>query len=214
MASAGKDPAGVRIVLDEADADQQSLLVHYPSVTEKSDYVFPAVKIEGGAKSALDPNEPKTISPYVADDFAGSGNLAVADVTTIQPDRTFLDKVLIVHGMTFFYEAQGRLRGDGRMSRHYYDVHRLMNAAIGPQACNNDVLIEDCVRHARMFFYRNNTGLDKAHRGSFRLTPTGAMLGPLRSDYVAMSTMIFGPVPSLDAVLKSVAQAEKLLNSR
>lgn len=213
MESASKDRAMLRVELDDADADAQSLLVHYPSVADKSDYVTPTVKIEGGAKSALDPNEIKVIIPYLTPDFAGSGSLNVSNVTTIQPERTLLDKILIVHGMTFFYDAKGKLRGNGRMSRHYYDVHQLMNAPVGAQACKDDVLIEDCVRHARMFFYRNDTGLDKAHRGSFRLRPTGEMLAPLRDDYKAMSTMIFGEVPSFDAVLASIARAEELLNA-
>jgi hypothetical protein len=124
-----------------------------------------------------------------------------------------LDKILILHGMTFYFDAKGVLRGHGRMSRHYYDVHQLMGAPVGEKACNDTALIEDCVRHARMFFYRGNTGLDVARRGSFRLRPTEAMLDPLRKDYEAMATMIFGEVPSFEAVLESVARAEEQLNA-
>lgn len=109
MEHAGKDPATLSVVLDDSDPDAQSLLVQYPSVAEKSEYVTPTVKIEGGAKSALDPNQMKIITPYIAPDFAGSGNLDVSNVTTIQPERTFLDKVLILHGMTYFYDAKGKL---------------------------------------------------------------------------------------------------------
>jgi hypothetical protein len=98
------------------------------------------------------------------------------------------------------------------MSRHYYDVHQLMGSSVGKNACADDELITDCVRHARMFFYRNNTGLDLASREGFRLVPSAAMLPDLRNDYRAMATMIFGPVPSFEAVLESVQQAEKILN--
>jgi hypothetical protein len=99
------------------------------------------------------------------------------------------------------------------MSRHYYDIHRLMTAPMGNAACSDDALIADCVRHARMFFHRSNTGLDVAQRGAFRLLPTDAMLDPLRQDYAAMATMIFGDVPSFDAVLESVGHAELQLNA-
>jgi hypothetical protein len=88
-----------------------------------------------------------------------------------------------------------------------------MAAPVGKKACGDDALIEDCVRHARMFFYRNNTGLESAERGTFRLRPAGAMVTPLAKDYQAMATMIFGNIPSFDAVLDSVAQAEALLNA-
>jgi hypothetical protein len=213
MEAAGKNPAMLRIVLDDGDQDKQSLLIHYPSAVEKSDYVTPSVKIESGAKSALDPNEDKTIVPYLGPDFTEGDALAVTNVTTIDPERTFLDKILILHGMTYYFEAKGALRGNGRMSRHYYDVHRLMNSPVGGKACADNALIEDCVRHAKMFFYRGNTGLDAAKRGSFRLRPTETMIDPLRKDYEAMATMIFGEVPSVEAVLESIARAEERLNA-
>jgi len=213
MESAGKDPTSLSVVLDDADQDRQSLLIHYPSAVEKSEYVTPSIKIESGAKSALDPNEEKTIIPYLAPDFIESEALNIPNVTTIDPERTFLDKILILHGMTFYFEATGALRGNGRMSRHYYDVHRLMGASVGENACTDHPLIEDCVRHARMFFHRTKTGLDAAQRGSFRLRPTEPMLDPLRRDYEAMSVMIFGEVPSFERVLESVAHAEDQLNA-
>jgi hypothetical protein len=213
MKAAGKDPATLRVVLDGEDPDRQSLLIHYPSAIEKSDYVVPSIKIESGAKSALDPHENKTITPYLSPDVPNGDSLAVTGVMTIDPERTFLDKILILHGMIYYFEAKGALRGGGRMSRHYYDVHRLMAAPVGEKACADTPLIEDCVRHAKMFFYRNNTGLDVAKRGSFRLRPTAAILESLRKDYGAMATMIFGDVPSFDAILASVARAEEQLNA-
>jgi hypothetical protein len=69
------------------------------------------------------------------------------------------------------------------------------------------------VSHARMFFYRNHTGLHEAKRGSFRLRPSDKMVGLLRRDYDAMSVMIFGEVPTFEAVLESVARAEEQLNA-
>jgi hypothetical protein len=207
------DPAKLHITLDEEDHDKQSLLIHYPSALEKSDYVTPSIKIESGAKSALDPHEDRIVIPYLSHDLPERDALAVTGVTTIDPERTFLDKILILHGMTFYFDAKGLLRGGGRMSRHYYDVHQLLPASAGQEACKDHSLIEDCVRHARMFFYRANTGLETAKRGSFRLRPTQKMVDPLRADYDAMATMIFGEVPAFEAVLESIAHAEELLNS-
>ena len=212
LAMAGQDPSRFTVVPDPDDGDGQSLLIQYPSVTEAGGYIQPSVKIESGAKSALDPHHEKVITPYVVDDLPSSGALAVPEVVTIDAERTFLDKVLILHGLTHYFEDKGHMRGNGRMSRHYYDIHRLMAAPVGPAACVDDALIADCVRHARMFFHRSHTGLEVAERGKFRLQPTADMLGPLAQDYAAMATMIFGQVPSLDDVLASVARAEAALN--
>jgi hypothetical protein len=60
--------------------------------------VRPAVRIESGAKSALDPNAPAIIRPYIADEVKNL-DLAVPGVTTIEASRTFWDKVVIAHGL-------------------------------------------------------------------------------------------------------------------
>jgi len=213
LESAGRNPAGLQVTVDDADPDRQSLKIDYPSVVEASPYYPSSVKIESGAKSALDPHAPQTISPYLSDDLSDPKAGAVPGVVTIDVERTFMDKVLILHGMPFHFAATGQLRGDGRMSRHYYDIHRLMAAPVGAKACADAALITDCVRHSRMFFHRANDGLESAAPGSFRLQPTEEMIAPLARDYAAMSTMIFGDIPDFREVLESVARAEAILNA-
>ena len=57
-------------------------------------------------------------------------DLTVPDVTTIEPSRTFWDKIVIVHGLRRWHEIRGELRYDGqRISRHYYDLHCLLTFA-------------------------------------------------------------------------------------
>jgi hypothetical protein len=112
------DGAG-RVEIDDADPDGQTLLLWYPEVEPRDGaYVRPAIRLESGAKSALDPHGPLTISPYVAGDAAGV-DLTVPDVTTIEATRTFWDKVAIAHGLRRWYERRGALRQAGqRVSRH------------------------------------------------------------------------------------------------
>ena len=78
-----------RVEVDAADPDGQTLLMWYPEAEPRDDaYVRPVVRIESGAKSALDPNRLELIRPYVADDVADL-DLSVPDVVTIEPGRTF-----------------------------------------------------------------------------------------------------------------------------
>jgi hypothetical protein len=213
MEAAGQDKAKFVIVADKDDPDKQSLLIHYPSVAEPADYVTPSVKIESGAKSALDPHTEQNIIPYISGDMPPDAGLEIAGVVTITPELTFLDKILILHGLTYYFEAKGALRGNGRMSRHHYDVYQLMGSEIGERACSDNELIDSTIRHASMFFYRNNTGLEQAKRGTFRLRPHSTMMDALARDYDAMATMIFGTVPDLKLVLDRVAFAEEKLNA-
>ncbi|MEI9986122.1 MAG: nucleotidyl transferase AbiEii/AbiGii toxin family protein [Aliidongia sp.] len=90
---------GGRVEIDPADPDGQTLLLWYPEVEPRDDaYVRPVVRIESGAKSALDPHQPVQINPYIAND-APDLDLLVANVSTIEAGRTFWDKVVIAHGL-------------------------------------------------------------------------------------------------------------------
>jgi hypothetical protein len=98
------------VALDGDDPDGQTLLVQHPAVSDRDAYVRPAVKIEAGAKSALDPHAPLVVRPYISDDLTGF-DLAVANVTTVDSVRTFWDKVLILHSLRRSFEGRGVLRG-------------------------------------------------------------------------------------------------------
>jgi Nucleotidyl transferase AbiEii toxin, Type IV TA system len=214
LQAAGLPVTAARIELDPDDQDGQSLLIWYPQVTSAADgYVRPAVKIESGAKSALDPNSPAVIRPYVADDVAGM-DLSVADVTTVVAERTFWDKVVILHGLRQWFEKRGVLRAGGqRVSRHYYDLYRLLESDAGRKAAIDFDLAADCARHARMFFNSPDLNLAAAAPGSFTLSPNRDMATDLARDYAAMIGMIFGNAPSFSEVLKRVADFEAEVNA-
>ncbi len=202
-----------RVEIDESDLDGQTLLVWYPEAEPCDNvYVRPAVRIESGAKSALDPHRHAAIRPYVSDEV-GRLDLTVADVTTIEATRTFWDKVVIAHGLRRWYERRGVLRQEGqRVSRHYYDLHCLLGSEVGKAALADQDLGADCVRHARMFFDRPDYDLASAVPGTFAAAPVGEMIDALRRDYANTMAMIFGVSPTFEEVLVSVAQIEWIIN--
>lgn len=194
--------------------DRQTLLLIYPSATPTDDYIAKSVKIESGAKSALDPNSLQTLTPYVDADVPGL-DLAVPNVTVVDAERTFWDKVVILHGLRRWYENRGQLRGNGqRVSRHYYDVFRLLQSDAGQAALKDLELGEDCVSHARMFFNRPPFDLASARPPTFALCPEEGMIDDLRQDYQAMSVMIFGDAPAFDEVVEAAADLQNDLNGR
>lgn len=204
-----------RVEVDMADPDGQTLLVRYPEV-EPNDgaYVRSAVRIEAGAKSAVDPNRPVTVLPYISKEISEL-DLAVGNVTTIEATRTFWDKIVIAHGLRRWYERRGVLRQEGqRISRHYYDLHCLLDSQVGKAALENHDLGADCVQHARMFFDRPDYDLASASTGTFAITPVSTMIDALRRDYGNMIPMIFGVVPAFEEILASVTRIEQIVNGR
>lgn len=212
LRATGLDAGAARVEADETDPDGQTLLIWYPAATPRSDYVRAAIKLESGAKSALDPNSEVPVKPYVDDDLPAL-DLTVPAVRTVDPERTFWDKVVILHGLRRWFDKRGELRGGGqRVSRHYYDLHQLAAAPVGAAAIAEKTLGADCVAHARMFFNRPDFDLASAAPGSFALAPHDAMIAQLRVAYRAMQGMIFGDPPDFEAVLDSISSLEARLN--
>ncbi|CAN5719898.1 hypothetical protein BH09PSE5_BH09PSE5_07260 [soil metagenome] len=129
------------------------------------------------------------------------------------PTRTFWDKIIVLHGLRQWHDKRGVLRHGGqRVSRLYYDAYKLMRDERAKRWLGNRALAADCATHARLFFGSPDLGLQTAKHGTFTLKPPATMRDALRTDYVAMSGMIFGEVPSLDAVPESVDEMEQSLN--
>lgn len=203
------------VISDPDDPDQQTLLVRYPTVNaDPNSYIKPTVKIEAGAKSALDPHREVTVKPYLSDDLPDT-DLVVQNVVTIDAERTFWDKVVILHGLRKWHDNRGEVRQQGnRVSRHYYDLYRLYNSETGARAIQNPTLGADCFRHALMFFNRPDYELQSALEGLFAIMPTAEMVDKLKRDYQAMTGMIFGEVPEFSEVLTSIEKLEIQINEK
>ena len=203
-----------RVELDDTDPDGQTLLVFYPSIVRaESDYVQPAVRIECGAKSALDPHGETTVRPYIAEEVTEL-KISVPKVTTIEATRSFWDKAVIAHGLRRWFEIRGELRQEGqRISRHYYDLHCLVNSAVGATVLAAENLAADCVRHARLFFNRPDFDLATAQRGSWGIEPSAGMLARLQGDYEKTMPMIFGAAPTFEEIMASMKKINDAVNN-
>jgi hypothetical protein len=100
------------------------------------------------------------------------------------------------------------------MARHYYDVWALVNGGIGDEALSDLELLDDVIRHRRMFFRYGWLNYETMRPGSLSLIPTEEQMSAWNQDYRAMSAeMFFGGVPTFDEVLSTVSQFEQKVNS-
>lgn len=198
------------------------LVLGYKSVFDTSGgYVEAAVRIEGGARPDPVPTEKREIIPYVALEMPKGTDLTVQNVTTVKPERTFWEKVLILHAMTEMTDKRNiqnspelKVPDLNRYSRHYYDVHQIWtNPDYGKATASMLDLAEACRRHKELMFRAPDHRYDRAVPGSFRLVPTPEMRKKLASDYERMSAMIFGTPPEFGSVMASIDELETFLNS-
>lgn len=198
------------------------LVLGYKSVFDTSGgYVEAAVRIEGGARPDPLPAEPREIVPYVAAEMRPGPNLTVRNVTTVKPERTFWEKVLILHAMTEMTEKRSleanperKVPDLNRYSRHYYDVHQFWTRPdYGVATASMFDLAETCRQHKALMFRAPDHRYDRAVPGSFRLVPTVDMRKKLAADYERMSAMIFGTAPAFETVMASIEAIEHFLNA-
>lgn len=198
------------------------LVVGYKSVFGAGDaYVQAAVRIEGGARPDPEPAEPREIIPYVASELREGMGLKVSNVTTVKPERTFWEKVLILHAMTEMTEkrsAEGKSERPvpdlNRYSRHYYDVHQIWSHPdYGAATARMRDLAEACRQHKDLMFRAPDHRYDRAVPGSYRLVPIADMRAKLAADYERMSAMIFGTAPAFADIMASIEALEQYLNA-
>ena len=205
---------GCRVVPDEDDPDGQTLLIEYPSLFPMAgvSYVSPRVKIEAGARSALGPRLTCAVSPYVAHELSG-WKFEVGGISVLAPERTYWEKVLILHGLFFGYRDFQRIQTDkDRISRHYYDVAMISATETGKSALADVGLLEAVRDHNLVAFRQAWKRFEEAVPGSVRLVPQSALIAVIRRDYRAMRGMILGDVPEFDWVMEQLRLAEATIN--
>lgn len=208
--------ADCSVVVDSAVKDQSTLLFSYPSLftQDAGAYVQPRVRLEGGGRSAVDPHEAHIIKPLIADTLV-DWDFSVSNIITIDAQRTFWDKVFILHGLYCGYRDEHSFTGDQqRLSRHYYDVAKIYDSEIGKLAIGNDDLREKVRQHKLNFFNAAWKKFDEAVPGSLYVVPTGELLRVVQRDYLAMQEMMTGDVPAFEDIVRSLAEVESVVNDR
>lgn len=188
--------------------DPETIEVIYTSILPSSTttrYVRNAVLIEVGARSMMEPTEMVSIRSILSDNMAKAPFAdALFEVRTVTPKRTFLEKAFLLHEE--FAKSEAEIRVD-RMSRHIYDLERLMDTDFAQAALEDKELYVAVVEHRKKF-----VGL-KGFDYATLLPPAISFLPPIsvidgwRSDYEKMSSeMIYGDSLSFDELIERLSQ--------
>ncbi len=205
---------GCRVRADEDDVDGSTLLVEYPALYPggADAYVAPRVKVEAGARSALVPAVRRDIAPIVADELP-DWSFDVRDLRVIAPERTYWEKLLILHGLHCGHRDEQRMPTDrDRISRHYYDAAMITASDIGRSALSNIDMLDAVRSHNLIAFRQAWRRFDEAVPGSIRFVPQAELSTAIESDYRAMEGMILGDAPPFEWVLEQIDVAEATIN--
>ena len=198
---------------DPDDPDKQTLLLLYPTVfPEQAAYLRRSVKIEMGARSDTEPAASVEITPYIGEAFPELLAEPGSDVRAVRPERTFLEKAMLLHEETFRPEARKKQRRS--MARHYYDLYRMIQAGVGDESVRDLELFHRIATHRQVFFRYTWVDYSTLNPQQLRLVPLAADLPAWQVDYESMQQeMFYGEVPTFEEILEEVADFQNRLNA-
>ena len=195
-----------QIEVDEHET--QTVNFTYPKLFGE-DSILPMVRLEIGALAAWTPTTQSEIISYAAQQYGRIFQNPSTSVLTVMPERTFWEKVTILHKEAF------RTNGNfpARYSRHYYDLFCMNASPVKAAAFRNLDLLARVVTFKDRFYPAGNAHYDLAKPGTMRLLPPEDCLPVLRDDYAHMRNMLFGEIPSFEEIMTCIARLEKEINS-
>lgn len=174
------------------DKDPQILLVRYVSLYDPNLYLTDEVKIEVGIRSKLEPYSKVAIQSILNEVYPNAAYPEEPfEVQAVEAHKTFLEKAFLLHE-EFKKPDRTRIRSE-RMSRHFYDLERIMDTPAGEKALADKGLYMAIIEHRKR--YNNMRGLDyatlQAHNIDF--TPPEDLMDAYKKDYETMrEQMIYG----------------------
>lgn len=193
----------------EIDAHEtQTVNFTYPKLFSEAS-ILPMVRLEIGALAAWTPTAPSEIKSYAAQQYGRIFQNPTTSVLTVMPERTFWEKVTILHKEAF----RTNENFPARYSRHYYDLFCMDASPVKAAAFGNLDLLARVVTFKDRFYPAGNAHYDLAKPGTMRLLPPEDCLPVLRDDYAHMRNMLFGEIPSFEEIMTCIARLEKEINS-
>ncbi len=191
--------------------DGESIHVYYPAMAaDAKGYLRDHVLVEFGGRNIIDPNAVHTIQPDIAGMFEGVAFPKADGVVVLSPARTFWEKVTLIHAQCNKPIAEGK----DRISRHWYDLSRLLNHEVGNAAKNDLELLDDVIALKSVFYNSGTAHYGKCVSGELNLIPDGENFDRLESDYYAMerSGMLNGHFYPLGGIMNDLAALQEHVN--
>ena len=199
----------VTVQMDTDDKEHCTVNFFYPHIYN-TNYLRQEIRLEIGPLAEWIPSHPVPICSTAAEQFPEVFIQGTTVVPTVDVERTFWEKVTILHKTASSYEQKGI---PARYARHYYDLYKMSRSEVGEKAFRRKELLEQDVKFKLKFYYAKNASYETAHIGTLRLVPCEAAIKDLSSDYEHMKEMIYGEKPSFDEIMDSIARLEERINS-
>ena len=197
--------------IKNSDKDPQTIEIHYKSVIDTSEYLPQRVLIEVSSRSLMEPTENIEINSILSVNFPKQSFANdTINISTVLPQRTFLEKIFLLHEE--FSQVPEKIRID-RLSRHLYDLEKLMDTEHGINAIKNIELYNSIVFHREKF--NALRGLDYSNHipNKIRIVPPEQVIKDYKKDYEAMTNyMIYGDYLTFEKLIDKISELQERVN--
>ena len=188
-------------------ADPQTVCFAYPRLFSEG-AILPIIRLEIGALAAWTPTQEATVTSFAAEQYPQVLEEPSTSLRTVAPERTFWEKVTILHKEAF--RTNGKI--PPRYSRHYYDLWCMAQSPVKDAAFQDLDLLRQVVAFKDRFYPAGSAHYELAKPGTMRLMPPDDCLPALRTDYEHMKNMIFGEKPEFEEILNTTNKISSDIN--
>lgn len=191
-----------------ADTHPSVVYVNFKSIVpEVSEYVLSRVKIELSCLSMDEPVEKKTIRSFISEMVPDAEDMDV-DFSTVVPTRTFLEKMFLLHE-----EFQKNNPRSLRMSRHLYDLEKLMDTDYGKAALEDSVLYNAVIEHRSVFNHIDVVDYSTHSADKIDFLPPGKYIDAWKKDYYSLANhFLYGE--NVNLTFEQLIERMKILRER
>jgi len=194
----------------DSDKDPTVILLHYNSIVGNAiSYIPPRVKIEISCLSMDEPIENRKIQSLIGNSFEGEDSDADCLIRTVLPTRTFLEKMFLLAE-----EFQKDKPRSVRMSRHLYDLEKLMDTEYGQNAISDDALYHAIVEHRKAYYALKYVNYDLLAPDTINFMIPAKEIEAWEKDYVDMRRFfIYGDSLEFSALMQRIKVLQERVRS-
>jgi predicted nucleotidyltransferase component of viral defense system len=194
--------SGQWVAVDEND--EMVVNFYYPQLFEV-EYLRDKVRLEIGPLAEWLPSHVIDIQSFVSEKYPQLFDRKVTEILTIDVERTFWEKLTILHKMANFPENKNL---PPRYARHLYDVYCMTNSPVKEQAFARKELLEKDVIFKQKFYYAKSAHYETATLKEISLIPADHIMDAVKQDYAAMKNMIYGDYPGFETIIEQLKELE------
>lgn len=201
-------------VVPEADGEgdgtypePRKIFIHYPTAFQDAlaPYVESRVMLEVGARSMIEPSSRHHVRSVIESHSPITTTLIDSPIVTAVPQKTFLEKVFLLHEL---FSTEGAAMAN-RKSRHLYDLESLMDEPFALSAVDDKDLWESIRHHRSIFTPIKGINYAESIRDKLRLIPPQQYLHVWEEDYrVMQEQMVHGHSLSFDDLLTRMEELQ------